>query len=144
MAHTYASVADFLDYQRDNGASETFTTATAGRMLSVLEGSSRRVDGFCGRSPNFDSGFGPRIASNRYDGSLGVRLRLNDDFVTITSVSAKPSTASTGVALTVDTDYFTEPYDATPIRSIAPRSSDISGMSSRPPRRWASSMSIRS
>ena len=118
MAHTYASVADFIDYQRDNGSAETITTAMAGRLLLVLEGASRRVDGFCSRSPVFGSGFGPRTATNRYDGDLGVRLRLRDDFTAITSVTARPSTASAAVSLTVDTDYYTEPYDAAPIRSL--------------------------
>lgn len=122
MPHTYASVAEFNDFLRDNGSTETVTAAMVARQLGVLEAASRRVDEFCERS-DFGSGFGPRIGTNRYDGDGCGRLYLRDDLLTVTSITILDATASSTSSTPVaDTDYYLRDhrggYDAPPYREI--------------------------
>lgn len=119
--HTYASVAQLKDYLRDNGASEVDPAQDAFR-LSRLESASRRVDEYCDRSAALAegswTGFGPRIGTNRYDGSGELSLRLGDDLVSIASITRADSTGGTPVALVADTDYYIQPYGGPPYRTI--------------------------
>ena len=108
MAHTYASVADANEYMVSAG-STTFVSENAAivaRKLGILESVSRVIDAKMERS-EFGSGFGPRTATNRYDGSGGSVLRLRDDLLSVTSITIRPSTASATTSTpTVDTDYY--------------------------------------
>ena len=108
MAHTYAHVGEFKGYVTDSGAT-AYGTQSDALILAYLESASRRLDGFCGRS-RFGSGFGPRTASNRYDSNGDARLDLDDDLLTITSVTVLAGTGGASSTLTEDTDYYAEPY----------------------------------
>lgn len=117
MSHTYASLAQFKGWVIDNGGTD-FGTNSDTPMLLTLEAASRRVEAFCNRS-RFGSGFGPRTGTNRYDGNGAAELWFDDDLLTVTSITILDSTAaSTSKTPTVDTDYFLQPYDTTPKRSI--------------------------
>jgi hypothetical protein len=115
VSHTYADADQFKDYLVSDGGTDFGTTDDAA-MLRVLEGASRRVDAYCGRS-SFGSGFGPRVASNVYDHDGGQYLDLYDDFLAVTSVTSASTTGATQVALTVNTDYLKVPY-AAPHRAL--------------------------
>jgi hypothetical protein len=105
VAHTYATVTELKNFLTDNGSSD-LGTANDGRYLSLLEGVSRDVDGFCDRS-SFGSGFGPRVGTNRYDGHAGNRVCLDDDLLALTSVTLLDTTAGTSLGtVAADTDYF--------------------------------------
>lgn len=108
MPHTYATVTELKNFVTDNGSSE-LGSANDGRYLSLLEGVSRDVEGFCDRS-SFGSGFGPRVGTNRYDGSAGNRICFEDDLLSLTSTTAVTllgTTAGTSLGtLTQDTDFF--------------------------------------
>lgn len=108
MAHAYASIADANEFMISNGASllTSETAASIARKLLLLESVSRVIDARMERS-EFGSGFGPRTATNRYDGSGGSVLRLRDDLLSVTSITIRPSTASATTSTpTVDTDYY--------------------------------------
>lgn len=115
MSHTYATVDDFKSYLTDN--SSGVSTGLDDDILAVLEGASRRVDGFCNRS-RYGSGFGPRIASNRYEGDGYEDLDLDDDFLAVTSITVYvPPTAGTATyTLAESTDFYLEPYSGPPYR----------------------------
>lgn len=113
MAHTYADVAAFKNFLLSNGATDIGTTDDAA-YLTILEGSSRRVDGFTGRTR---SGFGPRIASNVYDHDGSDHLYLEDDFIAVTSVTSAASTGKAAGTLVANDDYLTRPTYG-PIREL--------------------------
>lgn len=116
MAHTYATVDEFKAHLTDNTSG--LTSGLDDEILAVLEGSSRRVDAFTDRS-RFGSGFGPRVATNRYDGDGTGYLDLHDDFLAITTVTVYDSTASSASSTAAaNTDYYTQPYDVTPYRAL--------------------------
>lgn len=117
MSHTYATVAKFKAHMTDNAAG--ITSLSDEDILSTLDGASRAVDAFVDRS-RFGTGFGPRIASNRYDGLALAELPLKDDFAGVSSVSVywPPTESVATYTLTQDTDYYLEPYSGPPYRSI--------------------------
>lgn len=116
MPHTYATISQANAYLASNGGTAIGTaTSEQDLALSLLEAASRRVESWCDRS-RFGSGFGPRIASNRYDGR-GIDLDLQDDFVSLT-VTMLDGTGGANVPLTVETDYYLWPYDTTPKREV--------------------------
>ena len=117
MAHTYASLAKFKDFLRDEGATK-YSTVADEIMLEILEASSRRVDEYAERSPRFGSGFGPRIGTNRYDPPCGQCLELDDDLLSITSVTTYDTVGGTATTLTDETDFYKEPYGGTPYRRL--------------------------
>lgn len=124
MPHCYASVAEANDYMLSNGASvfSTENAAIVARKLAALESISRLIDEKMERSA-FGSGFGPRIGTNKYDGSGGCELRLRDDLLSVTSITIRPSTASATTSTpTVDTDYYlldgNDGYGPAPYRKI--------------------------
>jgi hypothetical protein len=124
MPHCYASVGEADDYALSNGAAVLATqpAVTVARKLAVLESISRLIDEKMERS-SFGSGFGPRIGTNKYDGTGGKTLRLRDDLQSVTSITIRPSTASATTSTpTVDTDYYLlddeDGYGGTPYRSI--------------------------
>jgi hypothetical protein len=112
--HTYASVEDLKQYL----ASDSWGTATGAdaTLLALLEGASRRVDGWTMRS-RFGSGFGPRIGTNRYDGGDSPVL-LDDDLLGTTSVTVRDGTGGGTVTLTADTDYYLAPYSGPPYTEL--------------------------
>lgn len=115
--HTYASLADLKAWMVSNGATDYGTTDDAA-LLTILEGASRRVEGFCQRSAN-GSGFGPRTGTNRYDGTGGNVLMLDDDLLSLTTCKVYASTASATYQTAVaETDYFLFPYDTLPKRRV--------------------------
>lgn len=116
--HTYASVSRFKDFIRDQGSSDLGQGNDA-LYLSALESASRRVEGFCHRSST-GGGFGPRIATNRYDGCGENELHLNDDLLSTTAFTVAQATGQAGVSPVVDTDYFLSGFGnyATPYRKI--------------------------
>lgn len=113
MAHTYVDVATFKNFLLSDGATDIGTTDDAA-YLTTLEGASRRVDGFTGRTR---SGFGPRIASNVYDHDGSDYLDLDDDFIAVTSVTSAASTGEAAGTLVADDDYLTRPTYG-PIREL--------------------------
>ena len=116
MSHTYASVAAFRDYIRDNGSSETATNDAL--LLGFLEAASRKVDDYCDRS-RYGSGFGPRIGTNRYSTRGDTLLELRDDILTVTSVTTQDWPGGTTHSLTEDTDYYTAPDAQTQKRQLS-------------------------
>lgn len=115
MTHTYASVAEFADYLRDNGSSDLGETLHP-EWLVHLEGASRRIDAYCGRS-RFGSGFGPRVGTNRYD-YPGWTLNLGDDLLSLGTVTTYESVGGSGTTLTDETDFLKEPYEPAPYRAL--------------------------
>jgi hypothetical protein len=109
--HTYASISEFKDFLRDGGSASSggLGTTNDGPMLTLLEGASRTVDAYCDRS-QFGTGFGPRVASNRYDAHDSDYLNLEDDFLAISAVTVLAGTGGTSSSLTEETDYYTQPY----------------------------------
>ena len=106
--HTYASLAAWKNYARDQGATAMWTAGTSNDqvMLDILSSVSERIDQWCERSA-FGSGFGPRLGTNRYDGHFDRWLHLRDDLLSVTGITAYPSTeAATSSALTADDDYY--------------------------------------
>jgi len=117
LYHTYAHVGRFADYLRDNGSSDLAPNPS---WLIHLQGASRRVDGYCARS-RFGSGFGPRVGTNRYDGTNERCLYLDDDLLAITggTVGVKDQTVGGNTTtLTDETDFIKGPYDTTPYREL--------------------------
>lgn len=105
MAHTYATVPELKSFVTDNGSTDLGASNDA-RFLGLLEGVSRDVEAYCDRS-RFGSGFGPRVGTNRYDGAARQRVCLDDDLLTVTSVTLLDTTAGTSLGtVTADTDYF--------------------------------------
>lgn len=119
MAHVYASLAQLNDQLRDDGATTFASEAAAiqGRKLGILKAVSRDIDTFCRRS-RFGSGFGPRTGTNRYDGDGSSLLRLDDDLLSITSLTIKASLGSSGTTYTEETDFIAHPYDTLPKRRL--------------------------
>jgi hypothetical protein len=119
VAHVYASVAEADDYTTSGGAAKFATqpASTVALKLGILEAVSRVIDADMGRS------FGPRIGTNRYNGSGRTYLRLGDDLQTITSITIRPSTGSaTTTVLAADTDYYAldeaDGYSGPPYRRV--------------------------
>lgn len=117
MSHTYATVDQFKRHLTDNAAG--LSSGADESILATLEAASRAVDAFCDRS-DFGSGFGPRIASNRYEGEGEDEIELRDDFLAVTSVEVYvPPTASVATyTLAPTTDFYLEPYSGPPYREI--------------------------
>lgn len=115
--HTYASVEDLKAYLA--GESSSYGTATGGdaMLLSLLEGASRRVDGWTLRS-DFGSGYGPRIGTNRYDHDGSSTLLLNDDLLGATGITVLDATGGSTVSFAADTDYYLQPYSGPPYTEI--------------------------
>lgn len=112
MTHTYATVADFKAWLTDNASG--VASGLDDEILSLLEGASRRVDAYVDRS-NFGSGFGPRIASNRYEGDTFGDLDLRDDFLAATITIYDPPTESVATyTLAETTDFYLKPYNGPP------------------------------
>jgi hypothetical protein len=117
--HVYASVADFNDFLRDAG-STTFASESAliiSRKLAVLEAVSRDIDKWCNRS-RFESGFGPRTGTNRYTPDGSAVLRLDDDLLTITSVSVTSEVGGSATTYADETDFYKHPFDTSPYRRL--------------------------
>lgn len=124
MPHVYASVGEANDYMLSNGASvlTSEVAAIVSRKLLALESISRLIDEKMERS-DFGSGFGPRTGTNKYDGTGGNLLRLRDDLLSVTSITIRPSTASSTTSTpTVDTDHYLlddmDGYGGAPYRAI--------------------------
>ena len=119
MAHVYASLAQLNDHIRDDGSVKFASEASTirNRKRAILEAVSRDLEGFCMRS-SFGSGFGPRTGTNRYSGDGGSTLDLNDDLLSITSLTTKGSLGASGTTHTEETDFITFPFDRTPKRRI--------------------------
>jgi hypothetical protein len=119
VAHTYAHLGEFNDFLRDNGTTSfaAETAAMVARKLGALEAASRRVDAFCDRS-RFGSGFGPRIASNRYDSSGASSLDLHDDFLSFSSVAALAGTGGASTSIVEDTDFYAYPLERSQKRRL--------------------------
>lgn len=103
MGHVYATLSDLKSQIVDGG---NMGTANDGLLLGILQSVSEIIDEKMERSA-FGSGFGPRIGTNRYDGSGTNTLRLRDDLLSVTSITIRLTT--TAVATTVlvaDTDYY--------------------------------------
>lgn len=116
--HTYASILDFKAYVTDDAtADHTAWTDSDLTILTLLEGSSRRVDGWCARS-DFGSGFGPRIATNKYDHDASDTLDLRDDFLGFTSIALLDGTGGASTTLVLDTDVYARPYDGLPYTEL--------------------------
>jgi hypothetical protein len=112
VSHTYASVEDFRRFVIDGG--QAGWTESDAILLTLLEGASARIDEWCDRS-RFGSGFGPRIGTNTY-GPSDCELLLDDDLLTITSVTAHEVNGDTGVTLASGTDFYGG--DVLPWRSL--------------------------
>ena len=127
MSHTYASEADLRAFFVDGDG-----LAATAPFRARLEAASRSVDLYLHRS-RFGSGFGPRIARNRYTACDSERLWLDDDFVAITSVEVVLTTDSAPTVYAPETDYYLLPFDRLPSRAIArvDTSSMILGQSPR-------------
>lgn len=115
--HAYASVSDLKNFIRDNGAATTGGLGTTNDELLrlMLEAASRRVDEFTNRSR---SGFGPRTGVNRYNGPGKAVLRLDDDLLAITSVTALEDIGGDAETIVVDTDFYAEPYSGPPWQEL--------------------------
>jgi hypothetical protein len=124
--HTYASLDELKSYFVDGGSA--YGTANDAGLLALLESSSRRVEGYCGRSPANQSGFGPRTGTNAYDaqGWYGgftlyrdnMVMDLNDDLLTATTVTVLDQTGGTPTTMTEGTDFYLQPYNNTPKRTL--------------------------
>lgn len=119
MAHVYASLAQLNDHIRDNGSSTFASEADTikNRKLSILQAASRDIDEFCRRS-RFQSGFGPRLGTNRYNGDGGRVLDLDDDLISITTLTIKADLTGSGTTYNEETDFVAEPFDLTPKRRL--------------------------
>jgi hypothetical protein len=115
VAHTYADRDQFVARMIDGGL-DTWTASDA-VLLDVLASASRRVDEFVARS-GFGSGFGPRIGTNRYDGTGDAKLQLHDDLLTLTSVDVLDGTGGTSRTFTDEDDFYKQPYDTSPYRRL--------------------------
>ena len=126
MSHTYASLDELKGYFVDGG--NAYGTANDAGLLKLLESSSRRVDGFCGRSPAGQSGFGPRTGTNTYDaqGWYGgftlyrdnMVMDLADDLLTATTVTVLDQTGGNATTMTEGTDFYLQPYNNSPKRTL--------------------------
>lgn len=106
LHHVYASLAEAKQFLRDEGVPWAEGSTNDARALGVLTSCSRRVDDWCDRSA-FESGFGPRLGTNRYDGAGKAELDLRDDLLSTSSVTTRATTAAaTTGTLTADTDYY--------------------------------------
>lgn len=119
MTHVYATVAEADDYTTSGGAAKYASqpASTVALKLGILDAVSRVIDADMGRS------FGPRLGTNRYNGSGRTSLRLGDDLQAITSITNRPSTGSaTTTVLIADTDYYaldeSDGYGGPPYRRI--------------------------
>lgn len=119
--HTYASLDQMKRYIRDAGADIDGGIGTVNDelMLTFLEDASRTIDEWCQRTTGRKaSGFGPRIGTNRYNGTGTDLLRLHDDLLSIASVTVLDSTGGASSTYTVETDFYREPYDEPPYRAL--------------------------
>lgn len=125
--HTYVDLDSLKRFLTDNGAA-MMGTSNDSNLLDELEAASREVEGYCGRSPANQSGFGPRTGTNSYDaqGWYGgytlyrdnMVLDLEDDLLTATTVTVLDQTGGTPTTLTLDTDFYLQPYNKTPKRTL--------------------------
>lgn len=118
MSHTYATIQELKLYINEDSVADTVAwTDSDANLLTLLEGASRRVDGWCQRS-DFGSGFGPRIATNRYDDEGFAELDLRDDFLGFSTISLIQGTGGSTVNLTLDTDVYAKPYGSGPYTAL--------------------------
>lgn len=118
MSHTYATVQELKKYIAEDSDTDTASwTDSDSTLLTLLEGASRRVERYCMRS-DFGSGFGPRIASNRYDADGSDTLDLRDDFQGFSSISLIQGPGGGTVSLTLDTDIYATPYGGPPYTGL--------------------------
>jgi hypothetical protein len=124
VPHVYATLAEADDYILGRGSNllSGQSAEAAALKLAILESVSRRIDDVAERS-DFGSGFGPRIGTNRYDGSGGSVLRLHDDLLTVSAITIRPSTASSSTQTpAADTDYYLvdamDEYSTGPFRKL--------------------------
>lgn len=124
MPHTYASLAEADEYMVTGGGAAFLAQPAPiiARKLLALESVSRLIDEKMERS-DFGSGFGPRTGTNRYDGCGRGQLRLNDDLLSITSITIIGTTGSAATTVLVaDTDYYlldgNDGYGAGPYRKV--------------------------
>lgn len=118
MAHVYASVESLKKLFVEAGTD--YGTADDPLLLSVLASVSRSIDAWCKRTNPAHpmSGFGPRTGTNRYDGTGTNRLVLDDDLLSITSVTTTTSVGGSAIAVTDETDFYKKPYDRSPYREL--------------------------
>jgi hypothetical protein len=115
MSHTYASIEDFKKFLIDGG--EATWTDSDSEILGLLEAASRRIDGYCDRS-RYGSGFGPRIATNRYDHDGSGVIDLRDDFLGFSGISMLDGTGGGTVTVAIDTDVYASPYGGPPYTEL--------------------------
>jgi len=124
--HTYASLDELKSYMVDGGTG--YGSGNDSSLLTLFESSSRRVEQFCGRSPANQSGFGPRTGTNAYDaqGWYGgytmyrdnMVMDLADDVISVTSATDLDQTGGTATAIVEGTDFYLQPYNTTPRRTL--------------------------
>lgn len=117
MSHTYASVEDFKAFLAGTGAAWGTATGGDATLLTLLEGASRRVDGWTMRSDH-GSGYGPRVGTNRYDHDGSSFALLDDDLYGASSVTIMDGTGGGTVTLTADTDFYYYPYSGPPYTEL--------------------------
>jgi hypothetical protein len=114
MSHTLATVDQFKKHLTDNAAG--IDSGSDSDILSTLAGASRAVEAFCDRS-DWDTGFGPRVASNRYEGDGTSALWLRDDLLGASiTVYSPPTEVSATYTLAESTDFYLEPFSGPPYR----------------------------
>jgi hypothetical protein len=114
MSHTLATVDQFKKHLTDNAAG--IDSGSDSDILSTLAGASRAVEAFCDRS-DWDTGFGPRVASNRYEGDGTDALWLRDDLLGASITVYSPPTEGTATyTLAESTDFYLEPFSGPPYR----------------------------
>lgn len=113
--HCYANVAQFKRFLLDTGTD--FGTASDDDLLNTLQSASRSADAHCQRGGVLPV-FGPTVVTRRYTARGGTCLDLGVDFYSITGVTAIPSFGSAPITYTVETDFYLEPFDGPPYRSL--------------------------
>lgn len=118
MSHTYADLQAFKRFLIDQDDADAAAWSDSDpTILTLLEGASRRVDTFCDRS-DFHSGFGPRIATNRYDMDGSNEVDLRDDFLAFGTIELIASVGGSTATLVIDTDIYARPYSGPPYTSL--------------------------
>jgi hypothetical protein len=118
VAHVYATVESLKKAIVEGGSD--YGTADDVLLLNVLGSVSRGIDTWCRRTrPDHPmSGFGPRTGTNRYDGTGSNCLELDDDLLSISSVTTTSSIGGGAITVTDETDFYKRPYDRSPYREL--------------------------